>query len=103
MPKQRILNPLAKKALMDMKMEIAKDMGFFNEKPHQDPYREYQKALAKKKYEVARELGIDLKKGYNGDLKSREAGRIGGYLGGPIGGEMVRRMVAMAKDRMLEK
>ena len=35
--------------------------------------------------EVASELGVNLKEGYNGDLTSREAGSIGG--------EMVRRMV----------
>jgi hypothetical protein len=32
------------------------------------------------KHEVARELGIELKKGYNGDLKARDAGRIGGGI-----------------------
>ncbi|MDE6911646.1 MAG: alpha/beta-type small acid-soluble spore protein, partial [Lachnospiraceae bacterium] len=37
------------------------------------------------KTEVASELGVNLKEGYNGDLTSREAGSIGG--------EMVRRMV----------
>ena len=42
-------------------------------------------ALDKFKTEVASELGVNLKEGYNGDLTSREAGSIGG--------EMVRRMV----------
>ena len=37
------------------------------------------------KTEVASEMGINLKEGYNGDLTSREAGSIGG--------EMVKRMV----------
>ena len=32
------------------------------------------------KQEVAGELGINLKQGYNGDLTSREAGYIGGYM-----------------------
>lgn len=32
------------------------------------------------KYEIARELGVNLKEGYNGDLSSREAGRIGGNI-----------------------
>lgn len=32
------------------------------------------------KYEIARELGVNLKDGYNGDLTSREAGRIGGSI-----------------------
>lgn len=32
------------------------------------------------KYEVAKELGVNLKPGYNGDLTSREAGKIGGNI-----------------------
>ncbi len=32
------------------------------------------------KYEVANQLGINLKQGYNGDLTSKEAGYIGGYM-----------------------
>ena len=31
-------------------------------------------ALNNMKYEIARELGVNLKQGYNGDLTSREAG-----------------------------
>ena len=32
------------------------------------------------KYEVANELGVTLKEDYNGDLSSRDAGRIGGTI-----------------------
>lgn len=32
------------------------------------------------KYEIANEVGVNLKQGYNGDLKSRDAGRIGGNI-----------------------
>ena len=32
------------------------------------------------KQEVASELGVNLKQGYNGDLTSREAGYVGGYM-----------------------
>ena len=42
-------------------------------------------ALNKFKYEVANELGVNLKQGYNGDLTSREAGSIGG--------QMVKKMI----------
>lgn len=34
----------------------------------------------KMKYEIANELGVNLKEGYNGDLSSREAGSIGGNI-----------------------
>lgn len=32
------------------------------------------------KYEVAKEVGVNLKQGYNGDLTSREAGAVGGRI-----------------------
>ena len=32
------------------------------------------------KYEIANELGVNLKQGYNGDLTSKEAGYVGGYM-----------------------
>ena len=44
------------------------------------------------KYEIANELGVNLKQGYNGDLTSREAGHVGG--------EMVKRMIAQAQRQM---
>ncbi len=34
----------------------------------------------KMKYEIANEIGVNLKDGYNGDLTSREAGSIGGNI-----------------------
>ena len=37
-------------------------------------------ALDKFKFEVANEHGVNLKRGYNGDLTSREAGTIGGNM-----------------------
>ena len=37
-------------------------------------------ALDNMKVEIARELGVNLKQGYNGDLPSRQAGYIGGYM-----------------------
>ena len=49
-------------------------------------------ALNQMKYEIANELGINLKKGYNGDLPSRQAGYIGGY--------MTKRLVEQAERAM---
>ena len=37
-------------------------------------------ALDNMKFEIARELGINFKPGYNGDLSSRENGYVGGYM-----------------------
>ena len=49
-------------------------------------------ALDNMKYEIASELGINLKQGYNGDLPSRQAGYIGGY--------MTKRLVEQAEQQM---
>ena len=52
-------------------------------------------ALDNMKYEIARELGVNLKQGYNGDLPSRQAGYIGGY--------MTKRLVEQAERSMSGK
>ncbi|GLB59830.1 alpha/beta-type small acid-soluble spore protein [Cytobacillus sp. NCCP-133] len=51
------------------------------------------------KYEVAEEVGVPLKHGYNGRLTSKQAGNIGGK----IGGSMVKELVRMAQERMKEQ
>ena len=49
-------------------------------------------ALDKFKYEVASEVGVTLKDGYNGNLSSRDAGRIGG--------NMVKKMIQQVENNM---
>ena len=56
---------------------------------------EARQALDNMKYEIARELGVNLKQGYNGDLSSRENGYVGGY--------MVKRMIEQAERQMAGK
>ena len=56
---------------------------------------EAKAALDKFKYEVASEVGVNLKDGYNGDLTSREAGKIGG--------NMVRKLIQRAENQMIGK
>ena len=53
---------------------------------------EAKQALNNMKYEIASELGINLKQGYNGDLPSRQAGYIRGY--------MVKRLTENAERAM---
>ena len=55
---------------------------------------EARQALNKFKYEVANEVGVNLKDGYNGDLTSRDAGRIGG--------NMVRKLIETAERQMIK-
>ena len=56
---------------------------------------EARAALDNMKFEIARELGINLKQGYNGDLTSRENGYVGGY--------MVKRLIEPAERQMAGK
>lgn len=37
-------------------------------------------AFENMKYEIAKEVGVNLKQGYNGDLSSKDAGKIGGNI-----------------------
>jgi hypothetical protein len=49
-------------------------------------------ALDRFKYEIATEVGVNLKEGYNGDITARDAGRIGG--------QMVKRLIETAERNM---
>jgi len=53
----------------------------------------------KAKYEIAKEQNVPLQEGYNGELKSKDAGKVGGQ----IGGSMVRELVKMAQQNLGEK
>lgn len=53
---------------------------------------EARAALDNMKFEIARELGINFKQGYNGDLTSKENGYVGGY--------MVKRLIEQAEKQM---
>ena len=52
-------------------------------------------ALNKFKYEVANEVGVSLKDGYNGNISARDAGRIGG--------NMVKKMIQQAESQLANK
>ena len=53
---------------------------------------EAKEAMNRFKYEVASELGVPLKDGYNGDLTSKQAGSIGG--------QMVKKMIESYEKNM---
>ena len=52
-------------------------------------------AMNKFKMEAASEVGVDLKKGYNGSLTTREAGSVGG--------QMVKKMIQSYEQDMSGK
>ena len=56
---------------------------------------EARAALDKFKYEIANEVGVNLKQGYNGDLTSKQAGTIGG--------NMVKKMIQQVEQGMAGK
>ena len=51
-----------------------------------------KEAMEMFKYEVANEIGVPLKQGYNGDLTSAQNGYVGGY--------MVKKMIERAEQEM---
>ena len=53
---------------------------------------EAKEAMKRFKEEVASELGVPLKDGYNGDLTSKQAGSIGGA--------MVKKMIMKQEEQM---
>ena len=56
---------------------------------------EAMSALDKFKYEVASEVGVTLKDGYNGDISAKDAGKIGG--------NMVRKRIQQVENNMANK
>ncbi|GIN20630.1 MAG TPA: small acid-soluble spore protein [Bacillus bacterium] len=82
----KILVPEARAELDQLKARVMKEKG----------YRVNPEKPDHVKYEVAEEQGIPLKEGYNGQLTSEQAGKIGG----PIGGNMVKEMIKMAQEQM---
>ena len=51
-----------------------------------------KEAMNRFKQEVANEVGVNLKQGYNGDLTSKQAGTIGG--------NMVKKLIHQAESQM---
>ena len=58
-------------------------------------YPQAKQALDQFKYEVANEIGVPLKQGYNGDLTSAQNGYVGGY--------MVKKMIEAQEKQMSGK
>ena len=63
-----------------------------NSNSNQKVVPEAREALNKFKHEVASEVGVTLKDGYNGNISARDAGRIGG--------NMVRKLIQQAENDM---
>ena len=55
----------------------------------------FRRVITSNIFLTAREVGVNLKDGYNGDLSSRDAGRIGG--------NMVKKLIQQAESNMANK
>ena len=53
---------------------------------------EAKESLDRFKYEVASEVGVPLKEGYNGNISAKEAGKVGG--------NMVKKLIQKAENNM---
>ena len=65
--------------IVSNRMEVKKTMANSNGS-NQINVPQARQALNNMKYEIARELGVNLKQGYNGDLTSKQAGSVGGQM-----------------------
>ena len=52
-------------------------------------------ALDKMKYEIASQVGVNLKQGYNGDLSASQAGKVGGNI--------TKKLIQMAESQLSGK
>ena len=80
--RNKILIPEARRGLDELKAKVA-----------------HAQTPEDAKFEAAAEVGVPLKKGYNGQLTSEQAGKVGGRLGG----SMVRELVKMAQENMAKR
>ncbi|MCX7921919.1 MAG: alpha/beta-type small acid-soluble spore protein [Clostridia bacterium] len=54
-----------------------------------------EEALNRMKFEIASQVGVNLKQGYNGDLTAREAGKVGGNI--------TKQLIQMAESQLAGK
>jgi small acid-soluble spore protein D (minor alpha/beta-type SASP) len=87
--RRRLLVQGAEQGMQTLKADVMRQEGFAVNPNRPDDV----------KVEVARSLGVTLEPGDNGDLRTEDAGRIGGR----IGGAMVREMIRMAQEKLTEQ
>lgn len=96
--------PEAKNALEQLKIETANEV-MTEELGNNITPDNYEKRLDNLKYEIADDLGLKEKIEEVGweNMTTKEVGKIGGRMGGKIGGNMVKKMIAMAEENMLNQ
>lgn len=81
---RKILVPEARDGLNQLKQKVVEEKGHQINSPEEA------------KFEVAEDVGVPLKKGYNGTLTAKEAGKVGGNMGG----SMVRELIKIAQNNL---
>ncbi|MCM3730797.1 alpha/beta-type small acid-soluble spore protein [Fictibacillus nanhaiensis] len=84
--KRQPIVPEAREGLDKLKAKVMREAG----------YNVSEKSPDDVKYEVAKDMGVSLEKGYNGKITSKDAGRVGGQ----IGGRMVKELIQQAKANL---
>jgi small acid-soluble spore protein D (minor alpha/beta-type SASP) len=84
--RNRLLIPEARRAMDQFQSDVMQREG-------------YSTDAHNVKYEVAKQLGVPLEPGNNGQLTTEDAGKVGGK----IGGAMVRDMIKLAQQQLNSK
>ena len=87
--RRRLLVPGSEQGMAQFKAEVMRREGFAVDPGRPDDV----------KYEVAQSIGVPLMPGEGGNLKTEDAGAVGGR----IGGSMVREMIRMAQEQLSKK
>lgn len=87
--RNRLLVPEAREGLNQLKSEVLQKEGLINRST----------TVNEIPYEVAKDMGIPFNQDYNGDISTKDAGKVGGQ----IGGRMVRELVKRAQEQLVKK
>lgn len=87
--RNKLLVPEAREGLNQLKSEVLQKEGLISRSTttNQIPY------------EVAKDIGVPFNQDYNGEITTKDAGKIGGQ----IGGRMVRELVRRAQEQLVRK
>lgn len=100
----RLVVPEARNSMKQLKIETANEV-MAEEMGSNITPENYEEKLDNLKYEIADDLGLKEKIKEVGweNMTTKEVGKIGGKMGGKIGGNMVKKMIAMAEENMLNQ
>ncbi|WP_123042439.1 alpha/beta-type small acid-soluble spore protein [Cohnella candidum] len=87
--RRRYLVPGAERGMQNFKADVMRNEGYSVNPARPDDV----------KFEVAKDLGVPLKPGDNGELSTEDAG----HVGGKIGGSMVREMIRLAQEKLAKR